>query len=318
MSRKPLQFNINPLLSGPTLEARAKSGSPYRELNISEIDVDPTQPRTEFDAERLAELAASIKEHGLISPILVRLLPGGSYRLVAGERRLRASKLLGRTTIPAVLDQEEEGKEVLSKQLVENLQRTDLSPLERSDAIVRLRDEHNLSIRELAGRLGISKSAVQRSLDLQTLPEDLRIALRNGVPESKVLLLAQVADPKVRAQLLEKIDSFSRETLDAELHKEKPVSHRGTEPKSRLSASDERLVTMLQQHLGARVQLQRNTQKPEQGKLLLEFYTTSDLETFVRRLTAEEQGPQMKEPQFKDPQMKDPQNKERRPAVGHS
>lgn len=289
MSKKPLRFNINPLLSGPTLEARTKSGSPYRELELSEIDIDPDQPRREFDSEKLAELAASIKEHGLINPILVRILPGGSYRLVAGERRFRAFKLLGRERIPAVIDQGEGVKEFLSKQLVENLQRADLSSMERSDAIVRLRDDHNLSIRELALRLGISKSAVQRSLDIQALPEDLKQALREGIPESKVLLLAQVEDLKIRAQLLAKIDSLSREALDQELK----VSHGGTKMGEKGEArqgnsKDSRLVTLLQQALGSRVQISRNPKKKEQGKLIIEFYSNTDLENLIHKLTNEE------------------------------
>jgi ParB family transcriptional regulator, chromosome partitioning protein len=287
MGKRPLRFNVNPLLSGPTLEARTKSGSPYRELEIAEIDVDPEQPRREFDQEKLAELAASIKEHGLINPIMVRLLPGGSYRLIAGERRLRAFKLLGRESIPAVLDQEEEGKEVLSKQLVENLQRADLSPIERSEAVCRLRDEHGFSVRELALKLGISKSAVQRSLDIQTLPKDLLEALRRGIPESKVLLLAQVEDPRVRAQLLEKIDSLTREGLSEELKKGGASSHRGTAGKIKLPPADSRLIAQLQQALGLKVQLLRSGKKKEQGRIVVEFYSNSDLEGLVAKLLTE-------------------------------
>jgi len=295
MSKKPLRFNLNPLLSGPTLEARTKSGSPYRELELDEIDFDPEQPRREFDAEKLAELASSIKEHGLINPILVRLLPGGSYRLVAGERRLRSFKLLGRKTIPAVIDQEEEGKELLSKQLVENLQRADLSSMEKSDAIVRLRDEHGLSIRDLAAKLGISKSAVQRALDIQTLPPELKQALRNGASESKILLLAQIEDPKLRIQMLERLDSLSREDLQNRGYK---VSRGGTQGGTKNSKpkkarpADERLVGELQRQLGLKVGIQRNPKKTGHGKLIVEFYSEADLESIVNKLGGlEEQRP---------------------------
>lgn len=285
MAKKPIRFSVNPLLSGPSLEARNKSGSPYRELELSEIDVDPEQPRQEFDQEKLAELAASIKEHGLINPILVRVLPGGSYRLIAGERRFRAFKLLGKKTIPVIVDQEEEGKEVLSKQLVENLQRADLNPVERSEAICRLRDEFGISVRDLAQRLGISKSAVQRSLDIRNLPKDLIDALRRGVSESKVLLISQVEDPKVRAQLLEKIDSLTREGLGEEMREKGGVSHGGTAKK--VPPADARVVSQLQQNLGLKVQILRSAKKKEQGKLSIEFYSDSDLEGIVTKLLAE-------------------------------
>lgn len=290
MAKKPLQFQINPLLSGPTLEARNKSGSPYRELDLAEIDVDPEQPRTEFDPGKLAELAASIKEHGLINPILVRVLPGGSYRVVAGERRYRACKLLGLPKIPAIIDQDEERGEFLSKQLVENLQRADLTPVERSEAIFKLKEQYGLSVRELAERLGISKSAVQRALEIRDLPADLIQALRAGAPESKVLLIAQIEDPRVRAQLLERVDSLSRDALDLEVKGTgiRP-SHSGTAGRkpSKLSTSDNRIVSELQRSLGVRVQLQRSAKKVEQGRLVLEFYSENDLVNLVNRLMAE-------------------------------
>lgn len=288
MAKKPLQFQINPLLSGPTLEARNKSGSPYRELDLAEIDVDPDQPRNEFDPGKLAELAASIKEHGLISPILVRVLPGGSYRVVAGERRYRASKLLGLQKIPVIIDQDEERGEILSKQLVENLQRADLTPLERSEAIYKLKEQNGLSVRELAERLGISKSAVQRSLEIRDLPADLIQALKAGVPESKVLLIAQVEDPKARALLLERVDALSREALDLEVRGgSQSSSHSGTRKAVKLSPNDSRLVAMLQRTLGVRVQVVRSAKKPEQGKLTLEFYSEPDLVSLVERLLAD-------------------------------
>lgn len=293
MARKSLKFEINPLLSGPTLEARAKSGSPYRLLPISEIDVDPEQPRRHFDTEALSELAASIKEYGVLSPILVRVTAGGTYRVIAGERRLRASRLLGVDTIPAIIDVEDrEEKSTLAKQLVENLQRQDLTVLERANAVAQLRDRHSWSVREIARRLGASKSLVQRSLDLLNLPDDLLEAVAGGASESKVLLLQQVEDRQLRQELLAQLDSLSRTALEAKIAallggggEKEELSHRGTAAsKPKLSTEDKRIIDELQRALGTKVQLLRTKKNSKQGKLVLEFYSTDDLSELHRRL----------------------------------
>ena len=290
MARKPLKFEMNPLLTGPTLEARNRSGSPYRELNIADVDVDPDQPRRSFSTETIAELAASIKQHGLINPILVRLTEGGTYRVVAGERRLRACRLLGKETVPAIIENEEDAPDILAKQLVENLQREDLAPLERAEAIGKMRDTAKLSVRELASQLGVSKSFVQRSLDILDLPEDLRSALAAGSSESKILMLSQVKDVEARQGLLAKLDDLTRVELEREISRLsgfKPterVSHRGTDARGGKSLEDRRIQEELQKFLGMRVQISRRPEKPEQGKVSIEFYSEDDLRELYTRI----------------------------------
>lgn len=301
MARKTLKFDINPLLGGPSLEARAKSGSPYRLIPIESIDVDPHQPRRVFDPEALSELAASIKEHGLLCPILVRLTAGGTYRVIAGERRYRASKMLGLEQIPAILDSETEGEDqsTLAKQLVENLQRQDLTPVERAFAIGQLRDQYGWSVREIARKLGTSKSLVQRSLEVLELPKELRDAIEAGAAESKVLLLAQVPSEAERRELLAQLDSLSRADIEMRLRgevAEKPsVSHGGTpvkggSRKAGLSVEDQRIVEDLQRALGTKVEIVRNAHKQNQGRVILDFYAAEDLEEIFRRLTAQAFG----------------------------
>jgi ParB family transcriptional regulator, chromosome partitioning protein len=284
MARKQLKFGVNPLLAGPTLQARERAGVPYREINLADIDVDPNQPRRDFESESLAELAASIKEQGLICPILVQVTDAGTYRVIAGERRLRAFKLLGRGTIPAIIDQEEEDGNALPKQLVENLQRVDLHPLERSEAIVRLRDKSKLSVRDIAAKLGVSKSAVQRALEIAALPEDLKDALARGASESKVLLLAEVKDRETRKALLAKIEDLSRREIEAELQKRRArkVSRRGTQ--STASVDDRRIEEELQRALGSKVRILRKPGKEGQGSLSVEFYSAEDLRELHRKL----------------------------------
>jgi len=292
MSKRSFSFANNPLMQGPALDERSRGGVPYREIPLSAIEADPNQPRHVFDQEKLQELADSIKLYGVLSPILVKAgkLPG-RFTLISGERRFRASHLAGLSSIPAIVNAGEEADgRTLAIQLVENLQRADLSPLERAHAIGALRDAHNLSIRDIAEKLSISKSAVQRSLEILQLPDDLLNALREGAAESKVLLLAKIDDESLRATYLKTLDVLTRSQLEESLQKSKtqpkndldPVN----EPKAE-SAEDMRIADEIQRSLGMKVRLARSVSNTENGKLSIEFYGEGDLQMLFRKLVAE-------------------------------
>lgn len=293
MNKRKLLLANNPLLSGPKLHEREKGGIPYREILIDWIDADPNQPRREFDEERLQELAASIRQYGVLNPVLVKPSErAGRYTLIAGERRLRASKLAGLTSIPAIVDQEadEAGSRTLAIQLVENLQRSDLSALERAHAIGALKGAFGLSVRDVAERLGISKSMVQRSLDILTLPDDLLNALRQGASESKVLLLAKIEDEEIRATYLKDLELVTREELQKAVSGEeapKPVETRGGERERFENPEDHRLADEIQRSLGLKVRLTRTSPTSPSGKLTIDFYSDQDLQEVFRKLIAE-------------------------------
>jgi len=277
-------------MAGPALDERSRGGVPYREIPLSAIEADPNQPRRSFDPEKLQELSESIKLYGIISPILVRAgkLPG-RYTIVSGERRYRAATLAGLGSIPAIVSQneQEEGR-TLAVQLVENLQRDDLSPLERAQAIGALRDAHNLSIRDIAEKLSISKSAVQRSLEILQLPDDLLNALREGAAESKVLLLAKIDDESLRATYLKDLDVLTRSELEKDLQAKKPVVEANDDNLQRpVSAEDLRIADEIQRALGMKVRLSRSNPQAENGKLTIEFYGDGDLQIVFRKLVAE-------------------------------
>lgn len=290
MSKRSFSFANNPLMAGPALDERSRGGIPYREIPLSAIEADPKQPRRSFDPEKLQELSDSIKLYGIISPILVRAgkLPG-RYTIVSGERRYRAATLAGLGSIPAIVSQneQEEGR-TLAVQLVENLQRDDLSPLERAQAIGALRDAHNLSIRDIAEKLSISKSAVQRSLEILQLPDDLLNALRQGAAESKVLLLAKIDDESLRATYLKDLDVLTRSELEKNLQTKKPVVEANDDNLQRhVSAEDLRIADEIQRALGMKVRLSRSNPQSENGKLTIEFYGDGDLQIVFRKLVAE-------------------------------
>ncbi len=287
MSRRKLVLSNNPLLSGPPLEERERSGIPYRQIPISVIDRDPNQPRVNFDEEKLRELSYSIKTYGVLSPLLVRpsKIPG-RYMLIAGERRLRASQLAGLGTVPVLIDQDSEqsSDRTLAMQLVENLQRADLTPLERAHAIGALKEAHNLSVRDIADRLGVSKSMVQRSLEILELPDDLLNALREGAAESKVLLLSKIEDEEIRASYLKDLDVLTRSQLERNIDKKAANSE---DSPTALSAEDERIADEIRRALGLKVKMTRAGPQSESGRLTIDFYSNADLQELFRKLVAE-------------------------------
>lgn len=283
MSRKKILLSNNPLFSGPPLEERQKGTGPYREITVQDIVADPNQPRTQFDEEKLKELAESIKTYGILNPILVRKTKDqGKYILVAGERRLRAAKLAGLKTVPALIDQSEDKSEerTLAMQLVENLQRADLAPLERAQAIGVLRDNYDLSIRDIAQKLGMSKSSVQRNVEILSLPEDLQRALKDGASESKVLLLAKIEDPEIRASYLKDIEVLTRNQIEKKIK----VDNSKESDNKIIFVEDQRISEEIQRSLGLRTKIVRNSSNTEQGRLSIDFYSEEDLKTIFRLL----------------------------------
>lgn len=285
MTKRKLVLANNPLLSGPAFGDRERSGIPYRVLSLASIDRDPKQPRNQFDPEKLEELASSIKAYGVLSPILVRPsgIPG-RFTLISGERRMRAAQLVGLETIPTLVDQRDENTEetTLAIQLVENLQRADLTSLERAHAIGALRDSFKLSVREIADKLGISKSMVQRSLDILELPDDLMNALKEGASESKVLLLAKIDDVDIRASYLKDLESLTRSELEKSMKRDPSEAVSANE--DTISPEDRRIADEIQRALGLKVKLTRSSNASGGGKLSIEFYSEGDLQELFRRL----------------------------------
>ncbi len=149
------------------------------ELRLSEIEPNKDQPRAYFDEEALSELADSIEKHGLLQPIVVRPMLGGTYQIVAGERRWRACRMAGLTSVPVIV-KELDDKQTMELALIENLQRRDLNPVEESRGYSRLLKEFNLTQDEVAERVGKSRTAVTNALRLLNLPDDMLTALAEG------------------------------------------------------------------------------------------------------------------------------------------
>ncbi|MGH7858353.1 MAG: ParB/RepB/Spo0J family partition protein, partial [Candidatus Binatia bacterium] len=180
MTRKAgLGRGLGALLPGAE-EVLEQPGAGFVELDVSQIHPNPRQPRTEFRSQELEELAASIREQGILQPVVVRPRPQGGYELLVGERRLRASKLAGATRVPALIRQADD-RQALEQALVENLQRAELQPLEEALAYRSLIDLFELTQEEVARRVGKSRVYVTNTLRLLDLPDEVKALIGEGL-----------------------------------------------------------------------------------------------------------------------------------------
>ena len=208
--------------------------SAMQELNLADIRPNPFQPRTEFDEEALQELAASIKSIGIVQPITVRTIENGKYEIVAGERRFRASKLAGLTTIPAYIRKTED-ESLLELALIENIQREDLNAIEVAISYQRLMDECNLTQDALSERVGKKRSTIGNYLRLLKLPPQIQLAVRDkkiSMGHARAILGVEDADTQLMIfeQILKydfsvrKVEEIVREIVNPREMEEMPVT----------------------------------------------------------------------------------------------
>jgi ParB/RepB/Spo0J family partition protein len=198
---------LSPSIVSLLSSANAGRSTGVKVLSIDRIESNPGQPRMVFDEDALKELSASIKEHGVLQPILVRPLGENRYQLIAGERRWRATREAGITTIPALVEEIDDDT-ALEISIIENLQREDLSPLEEATMFDRMVREHGYSIRKLADKLGKDKGYLENRLRLADAPEEIRqlVSLRKDTLSHAYELL-KVQDPKKRKRLAAQVAS---------------------------------------------------------------------------------------------------------------
>ncbi|KRT63591.1 MAG: chromosome partitioning protein ParB, chromosome partitioning protein, ParB family [Chloroflexi bacterium CSP1-4] len=186
----------------PEGSSRATS---IRNVPLERIEANPEQPRLSFDEATLAELSASVREHGVLQPVLVRPLPGGRYQLIAGERRWRAAKMAGLATVPAMIEIIDDDT-ALEIAIIENLQREDLSPLDEALMYERMTQEHGYSVRKLAQKLGKDKGYIENRLRLADAPAEIKqlVSLRKDTLSHAYELL-KIEDPRKRRRLSEQV-----------------------------------------------------------------------------------------------------------------
>ena len=259
-------------------------------LSVDAIQANPHQPRKVMDEDALRELSASIRENGVIQPVLVRRMPDSSFELVAGERRLRASRMAGRAEIPALVCSMEE-QESLKIALLENIQREDLNAIEEAEAYRSIMDELGATHQEVADMLGKNRSTVSNMLRLLSLEASIRDLLSGGeLSMGHARALLAVEDPVQRLRLGRQVsrDGLSVRVLEKKIQgltggsKKKPTKKPQTDPSSdpdaaALRAFEERL----REHLGAPATLRRQGEK---GRLEIQFFSDEDLMRVLERV----------------------------------
>ena len=251
-------------------------------LPLREIEPDPGQPRKTFDDETLAELSASIAEHGLLQPIAVRPKPSGGYLIVAGERRWRASRMAGLTEVPVIV-KDVTDEQAMELALVENLQREDLDPVEEAAGIRELMTRCDLTQEQAARKLGKSRSALANSLRLLSLPETVLELLKSGfitIGHAKVVL--SLPTPELQEEAAQMIADNQLNVRQAEaLCKKlaKPAKEPVVAPLP--SALPVEVEESLKQALGSEVRVAYHDGK---GKLTVHFYSDDQLKAFANLL----------------------------------
>jgi ParB family chromosome partitioning protein len=244
---------------------------------VAAITPNPMQPRSAMDPETLAELAASIREHGLLQPLIVTCNGPDQYQLIAGERRWQAARLAGLTTVPAIV-KEASPQEVLELALVENIQRADLNPLEEASAFRQLVDEFGLTQEQVAQRVGKSRVAVTNILRLLRLPAEVRQALAGGsISEGHARALLALPTSEAQLAALEVVvqkDLSVRQT--EELVRRLLAQPPQPQPPEVPNPEAQALEQEFRDTLGTKVNLYRD--RRGRGRLVIHFYSEEELQ----------------------------------------
>lgn len=254
-------------------------------LPIGEVEPNREQPRRDFDQETLLQLADSIREHGVLQPILARPLPGGNYQIIAGERRWRASRIAGLGEIPVIVKELTDG-EAMELALIENLQREDLNPVEEALGYQKLMDQYGNTQEEVAKRVGKSRPAVANTLRLLQLPDQVLSYVKNGeLSAGHARALLSVESDRETVDLARELIRTGATVRQAE----KLVKKRNQPPQEKtvdfLHSYYAEVELALTEALGRKVNV---TAKRNKGTLQIEFYDEADLGALAKRLSGED------------------------------
>ncbi|MGI6082633.1 MAG: ParB/RepB/Spo0J family partition protein [Limnochordia bacterium] len=251
----------------------------FREIAVTRISPNSAQPRRRFSPEQLEELAASMREHGILEPVIVRP-KGKDYELVVGERRWRAAQLAGLTVVPAIV-RDLDDREVLEMALVENLQRQDLNPMEEAEAFSRLAEEFGLTQEEIAERVGKKRSTVANRLRLLELDAGLQDQVRQGrLSAGHARALLGIPDDEDRREIADRVISEElsvravEEMVRKRSQKQRKPSKKASKSESELDPELGDLVEELQQKLATRVRI---VHREGRGQIEIEFYSEDDI-----------------------------------------
>lgn len=282
MERKALGKGISALIP----DRETEKGEKIMLLSLSQIRPSPLQPRKEFDSQSLEELTQSIREKGVIQPVLVRRR-GDYYELIAGERRLRAANLLNLKEIPAII-KEAEDRDSLELSLIENIQRENLNPIEEARAYQYLMDKFGLTQEEISEILGKARVTITNTLRLLKLPLEVQEEIKkNRITFGHGKALLEIEDPNQQRRLLQTIIANTLSVRELENLIKGHHAKLGKRKMRQISARDPYLAVLeeeLQHALATKVRISK---RKKRGHILIEFYSQEDLERIITRIKGE-------------------------------
>ena len=278
---------LNALLGDPDLQPQGEGSVT---LPISQVEPGLNQPRKRFDQEALADLAESIRIHGIIQPLTVRRLSTGYYQIIAGERRWRAAKLAGLTEVPAVI-MEADDRKVMELGLIENLQREDLNPAEEARGYQTLMEEYGLTQEQVAQQMGKSRPAIANTLRLLALPEDIMKLVEEGqLSAGHARAILGAPTPAMQRQAAKKVveGQLSVRQTEALIKALQKQAQEKSKPAGEdLSLYLGELEKDLSGRLGRKVKI---AHRGKRGKIELEYYDSQDLEGLLALLQSLNEG----------------------------
>ncbi|MCK9379234.1 MAG: ParB/RepB/Spo0J family partition protein [Candidatus Moranbacteria bacterium] len=255
-------------------------GNDLNEISIEKIQANPYQPRTNFDQEKLAELAKSIKNHGIIQPLIVSR-QGDGFELIAGERRFQAAKLAGLEKVPVVIRQIDD-KQKLEMAIIENVQRHNLNPIEEARAYKRLMDDFQMNQEEVAERMGKNRSSVANKLRLLQLPVEAQKALVEGrITEGHAKALLAVDSQEKQLMLLGMILKNNLTVRQSE-SKSQEITVKTHNRKMKVDPETKNLENRLADFFGTKVKIK--SAGASGGKILIEYYSDEELDGILEKV----------------------------------
>jgi ParB family chromosome partitioning protein len=292
--RKVLGKGLSALLPGRSAPAtpvapvaEEKPAAAPARLPLSSIHANPMQPRTVFQADRLEELAASIRANGIIQPIVVRQ-HNGSYQIVAGERRWRAAKLAGVTDVPVVV-QDVADPRMLELALIENIQREDLNPIETAHAYERLSRELGLSHEEIGRRTGKDRTSITNIVRLLKLPKEVQLLVaEHRISMGHARAILGLPDATTQIQIAEKAAAQNLsvrqvEALVQELTADRPREGSGHRKEQSIDPNVKAAIEELERALGTRVRIVELSE--QRGRIEIEYYSQAELDRLFQHIT---------------------------------
>ena len=283
MKQKGLGRGLDAIFGTDKVSVKATPMNQMAEIAVSEIIPNPTQPRTQFDDEALTELASSISQLGIIQPITVKKGEGGKYIIISGERRWRASQMVGLETLPAYI-READDENLHAMALVENIQRQDLNAIEIALSMQRLIDECGLTQEAMAEKVGKKRSTVSNYMRLLNLPNEVQLALKEGLITMGHAKAIAGIDAEKQVWALKKCIKKALSVRQAEELARKLAEQGDTTPalEEEYPESYSRLVEKLERLFSENISIKRS--KNGGGKIVIDFASDEDIDTFIERL----------------------------------